>query len=195
MESLDSAFENIGADAHLPNATCKSTLHWLSSCKERWLILFDNADDPSIDLREYIPPCSHGYIIITSRNPGVRKHSPQGYYHVGGLEPNDAMALLLQSSMLDPDNDNQQYADHLLQILGCLALAIVQAGAFISESPGLTFKSYLEMYKKNQARLLLEYPGQKVDSYKWTVYTTWQISFQKLEQQSFIAAQLFILAP
>ena len=191
LESLDSAFQSIGADAHLP--TSKSSLHWLSSSKEEWLILFDNADDPSIDLREYIPSCSHGNIIITSRNPGMRKHAPQSHYHIGGLDPEEAMTLLLQSSMLSPDNDDQQYATSLLQVLEHLALAIVQAGAFISESPGLTFKGYLEMYRTNQAKLLLGYAGQKVDSYKWTVYTTWQISFQKLEQQSSIAAQLFMI--
>ena len=95
--------------------------------------------------------------------------------------------------MLNPNNDDQQYTGSLLEVLEYLALAIVQAGAFICESPGLTFKGYLEMYKTNQARLLLEYSGQKVDSYKWTVYTTWQISFQKLEQQSSIAAQLFMI--
>ena len=91
VESLDSAFQNIGSNAHLPDPTSKSTLHWLSSSKEEWLILFDNADDPSIDLREYTPSCSHGNIIITSRNPGMRKHAPQSWWI--GTKGSNVLAL------------------------------------------------------------------------------------------------------
>ncbi len=78
------------------------------------------------------------------------------------------------------DNDDQKYTDGLLKELEYLALAIAQAGAFMAKSPGMTFKKYLEIYKKNKAKLLLENSGQKVDNYAWTVYTTWQISFQQL---------------
>ena len=177
---LNSASEDIGTDAHLHNPSSKVTLQWLSSDRKKWLIFFDNADDPSISLGEYIPHCSHGYIIITSRNPETRRYAPHSHYNVTGLEPNDAMCLLLHSSLVQPDSDDQKYADILLKEVECLALAIVQAGAFVANSPGMTFKKYLEIYKKNKDKLLLENPKQKVDNYAWRVYTTWQISFQQL---------------
>jgi tetratricopeptide (TPR) repeat protein len=59
-----------------------------------------------------------------------------------------------------------------------LPLAIIQAGAFISKSGALD--SYLALYTKNRAHLLSEKPAQAHDDYAWTVYTTWQISFEQL---------------
>jgi len=46
----------------------KATLDWFSRKREEWLLLLDNADDPILNLRSYLPRCSHGNILITSRN-------------------------------------------------------------------------------------------------------------------------------
>ena len=67
------------------------------------------------------------------------------------------------------------------QELGCFALAVVQAGAYISGSEcGL--HRYLEMYQERRGELLEEYRNQvqKIDDYEWTVYTTWAMSFERL---------------
>src|SRR3984957_5391397 len=67
------------------------------------------------------------------------------------------------------------------QELGYFALAVVQAGAYISRSEcGL--RRYLEMYQERRGELLEEYRNQvqKVDDYEWTVYTTWTMSFERL---------------
>src|ERR1700761_1547071 len=50
--------------------------------------------------------------------------------------------------------------------------------------------SYLELFSQNQARLLSEKPTQSHDSYAWTVYTTWQISFDQLSQVAATLLQL-----
>src|ERR1700761_1266527 len=50
--------------------------------------------------------------------------------------------------------------------------------------------SYLELFSQNQARLLSEKPTQSHDSYAWTVYTTWQISFDQLSQMAATLLQL-----
>src|ERR1700761_5061828 len=64
------------------------------------------------------------------------------------------------------------------QELHCLPLAIIQAGAFVAKSGNLG--GYLALYCENKTRLLNESPGQSHDDYAWTVYTTWQISFERL---------------
>ena len=73
----------------------------------------------------------------------------------------------------------------IVQELGHLALAVVQAGAYILQSD-CGFNRYLEMYRERRGGLLEEYYDniQKVDDYKWTVYTSWTISFNRLSQQS-----------
>jgi hypothetical protein len=43
---------------------------------------------------------------------------------------------------------------------------------------------------KNRAQLLSEKPAQSHDNYAWTVYTTWQISFDKLSPLAAMFLQL-----
>src|ERR1700722_2149797 len=71
------------------------------------------------------------------------------------------------------------------QELGYLALAVVQAGAYISRFEcGL--RRYLEMYRERRGELLEEYRKQvqKIDGYERTVYTTWSMGFEKLSPQA-----------
>ena len=75
----------------------QDALTWLCSQHEEWLLLFDSADDVKLNLRKYFPHCSHGNILITSRNHDTRLHapSPQSNYNVSNLAPGDAKCLLL----------------------------------------------------------------------------------------------------
>lgn len=49
------------------------SLEWLLNSKNtRWLLIFDNYDEPDrIDISNYIPDASHGSIIITTRYPDL----------------------------------------------------------------------------------------------------------------------------
>ena len=77
------------------------------------------------------------------------------------------------------------------QELGYLALAVVQAGAYICQSE-CSLERYLELYRERRGGILEEYRDsvQKMDDYKWTVYTTWTISFNRLSAQSATFLQL-----
>ena len=79
----------------------------------------------------------------------------------------------------------------IIQELGNLALAVMQAGAYIFQSEcGLN--RYLEMYLEHRGALLEEYGDnvQRVDDYRRTVHTTWGISFKRLSEQSATFLQL-----
>ena len=71
------------------------------------------------------------------------------------------------------------------QELGYLALAVVQAGAYISRFD-CDLRRYLEMYRERRGELLEEYRTQvqKIDDYQWTVYTMWLMSFEQLTPQA-----------
>ncbi|KAJ7859230.1 hypothetical protein B0H13DRAFT_2570710 [Mycena leptocephala] len=71
---------------------------------------------------------------------------------------------------------------------GGAGAAIVQGGAFISQSGALD--SYLDIYIRNRAQLLSEKPAQGHDDYEWTVYTTWQMSFEQLSEPAAMFLQL-----
>ena len=71
------------------------------------------------------------------------------------------------------------------QEFGYLALAVAQAGAYISRSE-CCLSHYLKMYKECRGELLEEYgdQAQKIDDYGWTAYTMQVISFEQLTPQA-----------
>ncbi|KAF8218156.1 hypothetical protein K438DRAFT_1462197, partial [Mycena galopus ATCC 62051] len=151
-----------------------------------WLLLFDNADDPNIDLFPFFPRCTHGNIIITSRNPELVVHGPRSYSKIGDMDENSAIDLLLMRAARDKTAENMKMASEIVKELTCLPLAIIQAGAYVSKFNCL--HQYLSIYRQNHAKLLNQHPAQSHDDYtrQWTVYTTWQISFERLSK---VAAQ------
>ncbi|KAJ7907866.1 hypothetical protein B0H13DRAFT_2017973 [Mycena leptocephala] len=167
--------------------TPQDALQWLRSKPAPWLLLFDNVDDPKLNLNNFLPLCNHGNIIMTSRNPELCVYA-DSYSPVSDMEKADAVALLLTTAKEESKPTNQEIAAEIVEVLCYLPLAIIQAGAFIAKSGAL--RSYLELYKQNRERLLREKPAQSHDDYAWTVYTTWQISFEKLSPPAATLLQL-----
>ncbi|KAJ7451924.1 P-loop containing nucleoside triphosphate hydrolase protein, partial [Mycena latifolia] len=182
-ETIETGLKNIAA-TKTAGSTAQDALEWLSSQSDEWLLLFDNADDPKINLHKFFPQCTHGNILITSRNPGLRVYAGS-HALVSDMEETDAGELLLKSAAVATTPANKDIA---AEILCYLPLAIIQAGAFISQSGELD--RYLELYMENRARLLSEKPVQSHDNYAWTVYTTWQISFDQLSKLAATFLQL-----
>ncbi|KAF7344873.1 Nephrocystin-3 [Mycena venus] len=139
-ETIDLGLKNIAIAKQCGNSS-HDGLQWLTGKVEEWLLFLDNADDPNINLNDFIPQCHHGNIIITSRNPGLHvygKHSS-----VSDMDEEDAVALLLASAGQADTLTTRCTATEIVKTLGYLALAIVQAGAFISKSGNLN--NYLDL--------------------------------------------------
>ncbi|KAJ7463211.1 hypothetical protein FB451DRAFT_1494016 [Mycena latifolia] len=178
--TIDTGLKNIATTKSVGDSS-QVALEWLKSKKAEWLLFFDNADDPKIDLNKYFPQCSHGNIIITSRNPGLSVYT-SAHCAVTDMEESDSVDLLFRSAAQNPMDHSKETAAQIVQTLCHLPLAIIQAGAFISKSGNLD--SYLALYADNKARLLAEKPSQSHDNYAWTVYTTWKISFDQLSDKA-----------
>ncbi|KAJ7740380.1 P-loop containing nucleoside triphosphate hydrolase protein [Mycena metata] len=177
IATIDTGLKNIAVLKDFGDSP-QDGLLWLISKLEEWLLFFDNADDPSINLNDFIPQCDHGNIIITSRNPGLRVYAGFNSSLVSDMEEAYAVALLLKSALQEATSHTEQIAAEIVKLVHYLPLAIVQAGAFIPKSQDLD--GYLPLYMKHQAQLLSEKPTQSYDQYTWTVYTTWQMSFDRL---------------
>ncbi|KAJ7703683.1 P-loop containing nucleoside triphosphate hydrolase protein [Mycena rosella] len=195
VTTIETGFKNIATTKGVGDSS-QDALQWLKSKPHEWLLFFDNADDPKIDLNKYFPQCNHGNIIITSRNPGLSVYAGS-HSAISDMEESDAVNLLLRSAAHNTTDPNKAVAAEivkgsigfsLLQVLCYLPLAIIQAGAFISKSGRLN--GYLALYATNKTRLLSQKPAQSHDNYAWTVYTTWQISFDQLSQQAKTFLQL-----
>lgn len=94
-------------------------LAWLVSRKERWLLVFDNADDPKLNLHEFFPACTHGDILITTRNQQMRAHTqePNAYCSVAGMLPEDALTLMLKASGVGGDEHEAEAEIHIAKKL------------------------------------------------------------------------------
>jgi hypothetical protein len=100
------------------------------------------------------------------------------HYNVSGLDPKDAIQLHLSFAMTKGSADNQRLASVIVKELGYLALAIVQAGADISQSCNID--EFLETFKAERAQLMQTHSVQTLDDYQLAVYTTWESSWNQL---------------
>ncbi|KAJ7479541.1 hypothetical protein FB451DRAFT_1171646 [Mycena latifolia] len=168
--------------------TPHDSLLWLSHQRSEWLIVFNNADDPHLNLVQYFPPGSHGNILITSRNPNLRQHA-YTEHKVDRMELQEATDLLLSAARCDiKDLETRQIGNQLVEKLHCLPLAVAQAGAYISLSG--TLQTYLDLYESTFKRIQLLNQRPFQSDYEWSVYTTWQISFEKVSKQAAHLLQL-----
>ncbi|KAJ7061233.1 hypothetical protein C8F01DRAFT_1231161 [Mycena amicta] len=186
-ETIEAGYKQIALVKKLGD-TAEAAQTWLKAQHAEWLLLFDNADQPNLDLEAYLPQCNHGNILITSRNPGLWAYtgSPEKAIAVSNLSLDDAVLLLLNRAGVVLWNENKTHATQIVQELHCFPLAIVQAGAFISKSSPLQqdISKYIPLYQGNKDTLLSRKPEQSHGAYQWSVYTTWQISFDQLGPQA-----------
>ena len=155
---------------------------YLSNSLEPWLLILDNADDPSLDISQYFPVGNRGSIIVTSRNPECRCHATVGSRELCEMESSEAINLLLSSGDLPSENqDLQLLALPIVQTLGYLALAVSQAGASIRQKI-CSLEDYLDSYSRHRKKLLSSQAVQAGSEYKYTVYTTWEISVESMKK-------------
>ena len=94
-ETITLDLKNIASQKEIGNKW-DDAITWLAGEKNDWLLLFDNADDPNLDLSKFFPSCDHGNVLITSRNHEIRIHAPHSNCKVGEMTPADARDLLFE---------------------------------------------------------------------------------------------------
>ncbi len=148
---------------------------------ERWLLIFDNAEEPG-DLAEYFPG-GPGHVIVTSRNPAWASVA----------EPVDVNVFSRQESVEHlqrlVDGLSESEADQVAEELGDLPLAIEQAGAWL-KATGMLAADYVALLEE-QLAVSID-PSQTLDLPR-LVFATWRVSFDRLRRQSPAAARLLEL--
>ncbi|MFG2866673.1 FxSxx-COOH system tetratricopeptide repeat protein [Streptomyces sp. NPDC048338] len=112
----------------------------------RWLLVFDNAEDPAA-LGPYLPG-GNGHVLITSRNP--RWHSQAVAVEVDAFARSESIALLRSRVPGLSEGD----AGRLAEELEDLPLALVQAAALLVD--GLTVPQYLTLLRERISEVLDE---------------------------------------
>jgi hypothetical protein len=144
----------------------------------RWMLIFDNAEDPS-QLEPFLPTGS-GHIMITSRNQAWTHHAEPVELDV--FTKQEAVAHLMRHVPgLDPVD-----AARVSAAVGNLPLAIEQAGAWLAET-GMPAASYIECLGKHALSAL---GRNKPPGYATPVAATWDLSLSRLRKRSPAAVRL-----
>ena len=159
LENISMSLKEISsipaAQASGLDGSAESVLQWISCIHEEWLIVFDNADDLLPDVvAKFIPPGNRGNILITSRNRSMgRLIGFENVIEINEMEEADAITLLLKASHLDPSAEYLQAAKNIVASLGCMPLAVDQAGAYI-EAGKCGINEYLRQFSSHRQTLM-----------------------------------------
>ena len=182
--SIATGFKNIAQKLDLDESP-NSVVSWLQDTSHSWLLILDDADEPSINLSPYLPAGVNGSILITSRlSDCARKYSNAGKQYYERLSEETAMELFFKSCSLEwvSWSKNADYAHTIVDLLGCHALAIIQAGRAISHGI-CKLEEYKPMFL-NQRRALFESMQDQINSEYGGVYTTFEITARYLKGRS-----------
>ena len=159
---------------------------------KRLILVFDNADDPDLELSPLIPQNDTTTIIITSRKCNIGDLSTTFHLELGEMEADEALTTLLHAARRERPLSaiEMEKAHALAKELGYLAVALVQAGTYCyqlsSHQRGVlspfTFTQSLSLFQKQRPELMREGLASPLDHYKRGVYTTLDLSYRAIPQ-------------
>jgi len=99
--------------------TVDASLRWLASQADgNWLLVFDNADNVDLKLKNFFPLCSSGNILITTRNRELRHYTADNAdADVKDMDLEDAKALLLVRARAKSSDDNIALAEMIVKVV------------------------------------------------------------------------------
>jgi tetratricopeptide (TPR) repeat protein len=189
---------------------------WLETTdRGQWLMVVDNADDMQLffgqhmgpanasssshkeSLGRYLPECRQGGIIVTTRNKQAALRFTKGKrpLEVGKMDEVETDQLL--RAHLDGISVSSSESSALSSRLERLPLALVQAAVFIQENT-ITVGKYLELLDNSNQDLIdllseeFETEGRDSETPR-AVAETWILSFEQIQRQNALAAELLSL--
>ena len=189
----------MGVMADSSDYTLSKILSFISHQKKRWLMVLDNVDQPQ--LSDYMVKVlsgswkreSNGHMIITTRRE--RKEicqwmdlEPHCCVEVFSFSTQEAKKFLLTRAGGNNVAGQENELNELVVELGCLPLALEQAGAHI-RSLQCPLGKYLEQYKRERLQLLSEHQANPSWEYesrsRLSVHTTWLLNFEYVKNSKY----------
>ncbi|TDD84661.1 NB-ARC domain-containing protein [Actinomadura rubrisoli] len=141
--------------------------HELARRGERWLIVYDNAEDQA-DLEPWWPAVDIGSVLVTSRTSSWRLADT---VHVPPFTRDESLAFLAKATGGAPEE-----AAPVAAVLGDLPLALAQAAAYVTRNR-TGWRRYSELLDRSPAQMMhLNQP----DDYYGTAATTWSMSMARV---------------
>jgi tetratricopeptide (TPR) repeat protein len=173
-----------------------------------WLMIIDNADDTSVVFRQpvegglfspaladYLPSSPDGSVLFTTRNRKIAvKQASSNIICLEMMGPDEAQDLL-KRSVVDQDVVSDDAANkELLNLLGFLPLAIIQAAAYINQND-TTIDEYTSLYDDNETEVMKVLsedfePEGRYQASKNSIATTWLISLSQINRTNPTAIEI-----
>ena len=157
--------------------------------REKWLLVFDNADNIEIAYDTYMPPNASGRVLFTSRNSRLARLVQNAEeIKVEGLPDNEALDMFLaivnRADISGEHLENQPVSAHIVRELDNFPLAIAQAASFLRYYNSISGAEYIKYLKNEAERPTLLAFSTNYENYNKTVMTTWELSYRNLIQDS-----------
>lgn len=160
--------------------TVRGVLSALEESSLRWLLIYDNADDPG-DL-EALVPAAGGQVLVTSRNPAWAD-AATGSVRIGVFFREESIGFLREWGVAASADNANALADQL----GDLPLALDQVCA-MQTATGMPVAEYLRLFGEHFDELLAA--GRRRGSRTTTVTTFVNVAAGRLRAESAAAAHL-----
>jgi tetratricopeptide (TPR) repeat protein len=180
------SLENLADRMGLPRSedrkqTANTVLNSLAHTRSRWLLVYDNADQPE-EIAQLVPSAG-GHVILTSRD--------QSWAHVWEAIEVDVFKRHESVELVRKRGESitVDEADRLAAKLGDLPLALDQAASW-QAATGMPVSEYLQLFDEHVRELLSE---GRPPTYHTTVAAFVSLAFDRLRTEATAVAQLLEL--
>ena len=183
-DTLEQSYKGIAPQLstdHTSNSSLNDALSQLERLESEWLLLFDAADEIEA-ISGFLPPGNQGNVLYTSRNPVLRSLHKSQTYEIDAMAETEAVDLLLNAARLsDSPEKYKDSANSIAKELGCLALAIDQAGAYIANGQ-CSIHDFLRIFRSHRQELMQKDAYRGASGYDRSVYATWDLSYNAIKR-------------
>jgi MinD-like ATPase involved in chromosome partitioning or flagellar assembly len=187
-EFIDESLAGLARRLHLPG-TGESITEDSLAVREalrrgeagRWLLIYDNATDPS-KLQPFLPSGTSGHVLITSRNQAWAQRAVPLEVDVFTAAESIEHLTRTVHGLAEAD------ALRLAELVGHLPLAVQSASAWLSTT-GTPVEQYIQQLSEQITRVLETPP----EDYPVSVAATWTIALRDMEERRPAAARLLEL--
>ncbi|KAL9097432.1 MAG: hypothetical protein Q9165_000328 [Trypethelium subeluteriae] len=197
---LGDSFSAIAHDLGLADNSIQNPNQLRSSeYATKWLLIFDNVEDPSLVL-PYWPSSAKGAIVLTTRNSEAARlfTNTEGRLDIYPFPIDDGKAFLLSLAETDLHAHAQigaqelAAADTICQSVGLLPLALDILGSYIA-SCGIKLSRFVELHPSFERDLLFDNSVKACDGffYQKSIDTTWTLTEVTSKSGPIVETRLF----
>ncbi|KAL3483809.1 nucleoside phosphorylase domain-containing protein [Aspergillus germanicus] len=210
-EAIEQAYLSIaqlvGLHGMEPAEVKERVQSYFSQTHEKWILIFDNADDMDMwisgslttpPLKNVIPRSENGHVLFTSRNRQLAlRLAAANVVSVPDVDPKTSKKILRKLLMRKDLLQDDHVTNALLEQLSFLPLAISQAAAYINQND-ISLARYISLMGEHEAGTMELLSEEFEDDGRYAeiqnpVATTWLVSLlqiQHVDESQFFRSQL-----